>query len=298
MVLVVLSWFAALLSKEMALTFPLIAVFMDWMLHRKLRWSRYCMMAGVLAVYAALRMHALSGFTMSALPLRLDPWPRLLSTITIFATYIRKMFVPHDISAFHVFSPTTSLFSRDAALAFAVLMIFSVGAWLLRRKGNAIFLIGFCVLTLLPVLNITLVGENVFADRYLYIPSLGACLLIPLASQEVWKLRPASLNLPGLQVGMGLLAALLGVYTLVLVQACLMWRDALTLYSETLKRSPTAMMMARNLGGYYHNQGDYDKAIYWYERAVELYDKGFIKHRPNLAVAYNCLLYTSDAADE
>jgi tetratricopeptide (TPR) repeat protein len=285
--LALVSFFCALLSKEMAFTFPLAAASADWLLSRKLRWPRYGMLAAVFAVYAGLRIHALSGFGQTELPLRLDPLSRILSTITLVGTYVLKLFVPFDISAYHVFTPTTSLGSPELALALAVLGLFAAGAWFFRRQREIVFLFAFCILALIPVLEITHLGEHVLAERYLYIPSLGSSVLVPLAARELWRRSPRAL--PAVGVGGALLALVLIVYGYVLWTASAMWRDAPTLYSETLKRSPNAMMMAAKLAGYYHNQGDYEKAKQWYQKSLEMYERAYIKSAPNLAIAYNGL---------
>lgn len=286
LVLSLVFFFGALLSKEMAFTFPLVAASADWILRRKLRWSRYVMLAGVFAVYAAMRIHALSAFAAGVRPFHLDPASRVLSTFVIFSQYVLKLFVPRDMNAFHVFSPTESIFSLDFVFGLLVLAAFGTAGWFLRRQRVAVFLFGFCILTLIPVLNITRLGENIFADRYLYIPSLGASLILPLAAREIWKVRPKSVQWAGLRIGAISLAMLIIPYVYVLANSTLMWRDELTLYSETLKRSPNAMIMACNLGSYYHTHGDYERAKDWYQKAIEIWEKPFIKDRSNLAGAY------------
>jgi protein O-mannosyl-transferase len=281
-----ISFFCAMLCKEMAFTFPLVAVFADWTLQRKFRWSRYGIMTGVFAVYAALRIHALTGFVARE-AFQLDPLTRILSTLVLLARYILKLFVPHDINAFHVFNPTVSIFSSALAFAVLVLAAFGAGVWFLRYQRVAVFLFGVCFLTLVPVLNLTRLGENVFADRYLYIPSLGASILFPLAAREVWKLKPERVKWPGLQVASISLGILLVPYIYLLLNSTPMWRDELTLFTETLKRSPTAVIMAINLGAYYNNQGDYDRSQEWYQKAIDLWNKPFLKEKNNLAAAYN-----------
>jgi tetratricopeptide (TPR) repeat protein len=99
-------------------------------------------------------------------------------------------------------------------------------------------------------------------------------------------MRPERMNWAGLQVGAISLVMLLIPYTYALADSIPMWRDKVTLYSETLKRSPTAMIMACNLGSYYHTHGDYEKAKEWYQKAIEIWGKPFIKDKSNLGGAY------------
>ncbi|PYV10485.1 MAG: hypothetical protein DMG07_21015, partial [Acidobacteria bacterium] len=271
--------------KELAFTFPVVVVFMDWVLHRRLRWSRYAQLAGVFSVYTVLRLAALSRFMIRQTIFELDPVSLVLSTLAFLAAYISKLLVPHDVNAFHVFSPTRSILSREFLFTALVLGAFAAGLWFFRKQRALVFLFGFCILTLVPVLNLQGVGENVFADRYLYLPSVGSSILIPLAAREIWKAHPLGLW-QGRQLGALLLTLLLVAYGALLWSTVWMWRDDRTLYTATLERSPNAMLIANNLGQYYQGQGDYEKAKQVFRGALEMWDRSFIKVRRNLASTY------------
>jgi hypothetical protein len=276
----------ALLAKEMAFTFPIVAAWLDWCLRRKFRWLHYGAMAGVFAFYAWMRQEALQSFFIRQIPLDLDLYRRILNSIVLLAEYVAKMFVPYGISAFHVFEPVMSVVSTKFALGFAVLAIFGVTAWFLRAQRDILFLFGFSVLTVLPVLNLSGIGENIFADRYLYIPSLGACLLIPTLAKMAWHRHPIRVKLPALRlagVGLSLLVAYFGF---MLWNASAMWRDTATLYQETMKRSPGAALIAANFGRYYFYNGDLGKAEEWFLRSLQLYEQSFIKVKNRRAASY------------
>jgi protein O-mannosyl-transferase len=276
----------ALLSKEMALTFPLVVIAADWLLHKKLRWSRYAMIAGVFALYIALRLNALGSLAQGARLVKLSLAEKFLSTIVFAGNYILKLFIPHDINAFHVFNPTTSLYSPEFLPASLVLAAYGFGMWWLRRDRIALFLFCFSLLTLAPVLDIRRLGENAFADRYLYIPSFGSSILIPLIASKIWGIKPKGVRIGELQAGICCLAAVLLPYTFLLENTIPMWRNNKMLYSETFKRSPTATLIACNLGSYYHRQGDFEQAKAWYQKAIDVWDKSYAKEKSNLAGAH------------
>ncbi|MGA2260350.1 MAG: tetratricopeptide repeat protein [Acidobacteriota bacterium] len=278
-------YMGALFSKEMAFTFPVVAAWLDWCLHRKLRWSRYAMFAGIFAFYSVLRIAALHAFFVHQLPVDLAPLPRFLSTIVLLAQYTAKMFVPYNISAFHVFQPTTSILSLNLLLSLILLAAFAAAAWMLRRQHILLFLFGYCILTIAPVLNLTGIGENVFADRYLYIPTLGSCLLLPLVAKELMQVWPSRLRL-GLKAGFGLLLALLAAFAGMLWNEAAVWRDTPTLFRETMKRSPSAALIALNLASYYYDRNDLRSAEEWDAKALEGWNKSFLKNRNGLAEIY------------
>lgn len=275
----------ALFSKEMAFTFPIAAVWLDWCLHRKLRWSRYLMFAGVFAVYSLLRVVALGSFS-SHHEFRFGFSSWVLNAIALLAQYVAKMFVPYGINAFHVFKPVTTPFSGSFALGLLLLAVFAGAAWILRGQRTLLFLFGLCILTIAPVLNLSGIGENVFADRYLYIPTLGSCLLIPVLAAYLaqrWHARPKWLDV---RAGFALLAIVLAAGAWMLQKEMSVWRDTPTLYHATLERSPGASLIAHNLARYYFYRGDLDNAEKWEVRSLELWHQSFLRVKQNLVNAY------------
>ena len=54
-----------------------------------------------------------------------------------------------------------------------------IGIWIAARRMPLMAYSGLWVfVSLIPVLNIFGVGRNVFTERYLYLPSIGFCLLV------------------------------------------------------------------------------------------------------------------------
>jgi hypothetical protein len=94
------------------------------------------------------------------------------------------MFIPYGMSPFHVFVAITSIWAWRFWLNLTALLAWASTAWILRTRRVLLFLFGYTIVTLLPLLNISGIGENVFADRYLYIPTLASALLIPLLARE------------------------------------------------------------------------------------------------------------------
>ena len=288
-ILTALLFLCALFSKEMAFTFPIVAAWLDYCLGRKFRWPRYALLAGVFALYAVLRVNALSALFIKQLPIELNLHERSLSSVVLAAQYVTKVFFPYDLNAFHVFHPTMGVLDPQFVLGALVLLLYGAAAWWVRDDRKLLFLLGFVFLTLLPALNIEGVGENVFADRYVYIPSLGGALLIPLVAGRLWRARPAWISVSGPVIASISMALLLGAYICVLWNTTFMWRDTHTLYTETLQRSPEATAIAVNLAGYYFERGEYDAAEKWSLRATKLYAKSFVKLGNKMIPVYTSL---------
>jgi tetratricopeptide (TPR) repeat protein len=283
----VIFFAGALLSKEMAFTFPILAAWLDWCLERRLRWSRYAIFAALFGLYAMLRVTAIGAFSINQHLTQLPLSYQIMSTFVLWAEYIVKMFVPYGMSPFHVFQPVMS--PSDAGFLLSLVFLGGLGAaaWRLRRHGTVLFLFGFCFLTIVPVLNLTGVGENVFADRYLYIPSLGSCLLIAIAAESLRRLmdsRPWRWKRQQ-PVMIGLSLWVIG-FAWVTWREIPIWRDNPTLYIETMKRSPDAALIAHNLAMYYYGRDEVQQAEEWDTQALEGWQRAYAKDRAGLALIH------------
>jgi tetratricopeptide (TPR) repeat protein len=121
--------------------------------------------------------------------------------------------------------------------------------------------------TLAPVLNAHWVGENVFTERYLYLPSVGVAWLVGLGATKLWSraaARPAqrwALVLVGVTVGM--------LYAARIVIRDRDWNNDIVLYSRTLEFEPSPPIFS-NLGLALADQGRIDEAVAQYSEALRL----------------------------
>ena len=281
---ILLLFLCALLSKEMAFVFPLVAVWADWCLRPTLRWSRYALLTGVFAIYGVLRISAL-GFRPGIAELSLKP--RFLSSTVLLASDVVRVFVPYGLTPYHVFHPTRSFVDARFWLSAAVLALVALFAWWRRKDRPVLFLTGFLGIALLPLMSIVDIGqETVFADRYLYIPSVSACILIPLLVQSALRLRPQAAPFFRRRAVCFLVSPLLLVYGVLLIQTSFLWRDPQTLYSKTLDRSPDSRRFTSLLAQYYYGKADYQKAETVFLRLINLCQNSTAENNGFFAEAY------------
>ncbi|HXY51904.1 MAG TPA: tetratricopeptide repeat protein [Terriglobales bacterium] len=275
----ILSWtsFAlALLWKEMALTLPMvIACYLVlcgdesfWVRWRKACW-RVLPYGAVVVAYLIVRHHAL-GFLYTSQRRWVLPLSDYVLTAAYFvAKYWWKLLLPIQLNAYHVFDPVRSLTDPRALAAILFLIVAAAGiAYSVRRAPLAAFAASWVFLTLIPVLNLRGVGRNVFAERYLYIPSLGSCLLLVwLVNKGLARLAPA----PSTWLGGCALALLLGVFVAQTVRRNADWTNEFTLFSQTAKASPNSPDMQNAVAELIRSQGnDLDAAERHYQQAVSL----------------------------
>ncbi|HAM50252.1 MAG TPA: hypothetical protein DCP92_06000, partial [Nitrospiraceae bacterium] len=258
----VVSFSVATLCKEPALMLPIILVAYDCIFAEKAKQclpfiKRYIPYLIVAGVYLGLRYHALRGFSPRGSHLSLTTYGYFINVFPLFFQYLDNLVLPLNLNAFHVLHPISSIFETMGIVSLAVTAAFFV--WVLKAfKGNGIVCFSLLViaLPLLPSLYIPAVGENVFAERYLYLPSFGLVLLIALA------LSWAKATKPGLASGLVIMTlAVVVVYAAGTGTRNAVWRDDLTLFTDTVRKSPDAALPHYNLGTTYLNQNRLDEAV-------------------------------------
>lgn len=277
----ILSWVSfalALLWKEMALTLPiLIACYLVFCEShalpvlarlRRVFWVTLPYWA-VIAVYLSFRHHALGFLYVPQRKWVLSPIDYVLTVIQLAAKYWWKLLFPLHLNAYYVFDPVRSL-AEPRALG-AILFVLIVGSaivYAFRRAPLAAFAASWVFVTLIPVLNLRGVGRNVFTERYLYIPSVGFCLLL------VWLANKGFAMLPvGYRSWAGACTAtlLLSLYMVQTVRRNTEWRDEFTLFSQTLEASPNSPDVQNGVAELLRSEkDDLEGAEYHYLRAAAL----------------------------
>ena len=180
---------AALLWKETALVFPVLLGSYVLLLgsdgRRRVvsalkKSAPYWVVCGF---YLLARIHVLGTLATGGRSWKLTPIQFALTDSHLFALYWLKLLVPFPLNAYYQFAPVRSSldFGAIVSVLFVVCVIGGL-VYLIRRAPLAGFAALWVCLTLLPVMNINALGRNAFTERYLYIPSVGFCLLITLGA--------------------------------------------------------------------------------------------------------------------
>jgi tetratricopeptide (TPR) repeat protein len=281
----VLSFLPALLFKEMALTLPVIVLLIELTNREEGIGRRFRSNAGmwlglglVFLVYVSLRVHALGAFSRTVLPLPMPLWDRALTTAYLAGRYLQDLLLPVGQNAYHVFRPFSWLSPSQWLLPLVLLIAQGGLAWMFWRKKETklLFLTCFTVVSLAPVLNIGGVGQNVYTERYLYIPSLGFCLMAGTAAVRLCRDRI---------VLTGIGAALVLAFSLLTVLRNPVWRDNRSLYQSTVKSSPDSALMRNNLGKLYFADRDLAAARSEFRAALEADSRAFARSHSDQATS-------------
>ncbi len=271
------SFVLALLSKEQALTLPLLAALYEHFFRedragttRVQKIRRYGTLWLLAAVYLILRARYLGGFAPSLYRPGLGKEDTVISALALVGRYCWKLVWPAELCGYYLF-PTDVAALRPWALGGIVALAICALAFVALRKSNrqAAFGIVWLLITLAPVLNVRWMSSNPFAERYLYLASVGYCWPAGWAGVRSWNLLSArgSRWRVGLPLTAGLIATL---WVFRIVTRNRDWRDNLTFYTATLAVSPEAYYIHNNLGTVYWLQGDISAAASEWRTALRL----------------------------
>lgn len=218
---------------------------------------RYLPLWAVAAGYVAFRHFVLGSFAPSPYRPEMHWSTVLLTAVGLVGGYLGKLIWPAHLVAYYVFHevsrPSDPRFLAGAAALAACLGLF---LWLWRKDRLASFGLVWMGVTLAPVLDARLLPAQVFAERYLYLPSAGFCWLAAWAAAKAWKGAAARSRQGARWAALGaavpaVLVIVAAVYGARTVTRNRDWRTEEALYRTTLAAQPDAQIIRTNLGVLY-----------------------------------------------
>ena len=192
----------------------------------------------VLASYLVLRFRVLGFIATQQRNWALTPAQVALNDLNLMARYWWKLIAPVNLNAYYMFNPIRSVFEPTAVFGILFVIVAFVAAWYgFRRAPLAVFGGLWVFVSLLPTMNIYLLGRNVFTERYLFLPSFGFCLFATLLASALLKRLPGGMQKPASTV---LVIAVLAGCCVRTFARNADWRDDATLFRRTLPLSPNA----------------------------------------------------------
>jgi len=289
-----LSGAAAMLAKEMSVTFPLAIILWDIFFtgnkpeRRRLRWSIFLLLILIIPLTVLLNSGnpkyndsgQLGGGKISAgfekisggveAPARLTYG---LTQIRVFTTYLRLILIPVNQNLDYDFPAVSSCFNPEIIFSSILIISILIGAVLLLRykKSAAAFGIIFFFLTLLPESSFIPIRDLIFEHR-LYLPVLGLAFVVAELDFSSRKLL----------IFFSLITLMLSALTFARNR---IWMDEITLWTDTVNKSPGKARPYNNLGYLFNQDKQYAKARRTLEQAIKIapdYPEGMV----NLAISY------------
>jgi hypothetical protein len=271
-VLCVLAFILSLLSKENAIAFPAVIALDTFISEGTVagllrHWRRFGAVLGAGSGYLLLRfsvLHRIGVPKISQYGGGEIPFVQLELTMgRVFLKYFRLLIAPIDVTGDYDFNSIPiakpgDWFAWMGVITVAAILIFAVWVW--RHEPILAFGILFFYATIFPVSNWLIPTSVLMAERFLYLPSLGLCLIAGLIGARLPKteLKPI--------FACGLLAA----GALLCISHNYIWRDQLTYFGNIVRVLPNNIRGRQGYGVALVEAGRPDLAMKQFQAGLQI----------------------------
>lgn len=264
----------AILSKPMAVTIPAILVLLDIFPLRNINTFKELVLScgrkapywfvTIIVIVVTLNTQSIAMPDSMNLPLAY----RILNAIDNSLFYILHYLWPVNLSPFYPY-PTNASEMLDPSfwLPGAVFLTITISGsfYLLTKQVRAPFvLLGFYLVTLLPVSGLIHVGPAKATDHYVYLATLPLSLLTGMALVWVYD-RIVKLRLVTLFIGV----CYLGFLMAITIPQASYWNNHIALWGRVLTLYPESAFGHRNMAAAYAEVGAWQLALDHGEKSLE-----------------------------
>lgn len=291
----ILCFTISLFCKEPAITFILIILLYDLLLTKKYNISQYLKdyipFIASLIVYLSFRFYALKGFSAYQSHPELNTYQYIINIFPLLMEYILKTFVPINLNVFHVLHPIRQIYEIKGLISIFVFLMY-ITLLILSYKKDKLFFLGLFlfIIPLSPALYIPGVGENTFAERYMYLPLFGISICLSIVISKFLNIpRYRSLTLIVI-ISIGLF------FSYLTIKRNTVWKNDITLWTDTVNKSPDWRRGLIELAISYEKYGNHEKAIELLKRQIKTYPNNYEGYA-ELGVSLSIVGKLDDAID-
>jgi tetratricopeptide (TPR) repeat protein len=261
----------AALSKQDKLTLPFAVLLVDYLLLSSCDWRGlkkswptyglfgFGMIAGFAIVVRPFLFAKTAGFS-------LDWQEYLFTQFRVVFRYLRQALVPFGLNVDPDIAASQSLSDHLSWLALAALLaLVGAAVWFHKRAPLPVFGLLFFLLVLAPTTTFFPLADFA-AERRLYLPALGFYLALVWLATRLFE--------PGSAGAKWALAGLVAVYAAGTYQRSAVWSNEIRLWSDAVAKSPNKERPWTWLGRAQFTVGNVQQAQIAWNRAAELVEKG------------------------
>jgi len=318
-----LSAVAAMKTKEIAFTLPVVIALYEFLFLREKFRRRLLFLAPSLLTMLIIPLSLIgtskpvgemlsSASLVSRVDQTVSRGDYLFTQFRVIVSYLRLLLFPVGQNLDHDYPTHPDFFTPEVFLSFLFLSslfafaVFCVWASRFPDHGSRVTdhrfsspelrLIGFGILWFFIALSVesSIIPINdVMVEHRLYFPSVGFFLALVAAASGLARRFKAD------RPGVGRAATATGTVIVVALAGAtftrnLVWQDNLKMWQDVIAKSPQNPRGYNNIGIYYDQRGDYEKAIPYFQQAIAVepdYDEALF----NLGIAHAALKQTDQA---
>ncbi len=263
----------SMLAKPMALSLPLILLWIDWYKDRKIdikvlleKLPLGIMIGAVTWITYSQHVRVPGDETGSA----------GLIWIWTFIFYLKQFFIPLFNVPIYRLSYPISIVEPEYLFSLIAFLLIGFSVFRLRKYRLYIFALGYFLFSIFFLLRFDAAKDtNVVADRFMYLPSLGFCLLFGFL-MEVFLKKAAIAQQRFRLFVVGFL--IVSVFTFLGVRTykqCQIWDNTIALWKHELKYFPKEHIALNNLGVELQGQESFKEAVDQYSHVLRVKAEGF-----------------------
>ena len=261
----------SMLAKPMAVSLPLILLLCDWFYRRKIDKAAllekipYFFILGILAWLTYQENMRVPGNGIEE---------GILVWIWTFVFYLRQFIFPGILLPIYHLPQPISLFNAEYLFAVIFFILFIGISVRFRRQRWLIFAVLFYFFSIFFLLRFDeTVDINVVADRFMYLSSVGFCLLAGVGWEKMQHLKTQQKQ----RVKFTLIAAFIvmaGILSFRTFIQCRIWQNPFTLWQYQLLFNPSEPIALNNLANAYGDTPAFERIEKQYRMILELKRQG------------------------
>lgn len=249
----------AILAKPMALSLPLILLLIDWHFRRVFSFKTliekipFFLCISFFAVVTFLHVEK-ANLTIES----------PLIWIWCLTWYLKKFFLPFEFGNAYPIPEPISLSNPEYIFSVIIFVCIGLLLWIYRHNRLFVFSFLFYFLSIFFLLRLDIKDFHTVADRYMYLPSFGFCLLTATWLNDVIKKHKVALIL------FVLLIAQLSIKT---NQLTAVWKNSYSFWKSAINVGTEESYFYRQLGESLFREANYEEAIINFTKALKLIEK-------------------------
>ncbi len=270
----------SILSKPMAVSLPWTLFVIDWLAGRHRSWR---MLGDKIPFFGIIGLVALITFAQHGGGASISFLQSALLWLWSATFYLRVFFFPFGLGPVRLLPEPISILNPEYFTAAGILLLCLFGVWRFRKERWVVFAALFYCSTMFFLWRLDYKDIDIVAERFLYIPSLGFCVLVGVLLDRWRSACRAGGKLKIFQICVVALFILLAVKTF---RQCRIWRNDRTLWTDVLKRSPRHYIALDRLSVYLCEQKLYKEALTCNQKAMAV-NPGFASLHYNRGLIFS-----------
>jgi len=254
----------SLLSKIQAVSLPLSLILIDYLIDKKFItkqiWNKapyfiLSLITGLAGIYFLKQEGSLETGTI------IPVYQRIFVGSYTLLVYLVKSIIPYEMSAIY---PFPAKLSAMHYLSMPIVLLMVWGITKIRNfKTEVVFGSLFFFFNVVFVLQVVGAGQGYLADRFTYVGYTGLFFIYAVIAD---KLSETKWKNPVYILGIIWLVSL----SILTFNRLKVWENSETLFTDVISKYPRVAVAHNNMGRYFREMNQYDKAIAAYNMAIEI----------------------------